>query len=93
MDNRYVCSVLEEMRKCHEVRNYSYLPGLIEEAQTMVNRMEAALWDKKDYTALHDKLSKLKKEVAALEAKKQFLSPEDEPKNPRAGTPFDPERS
>jgi hypothetical protein len=37
------------MRKCHETRNYSYLPSLIEEAQTMANRMEAKLLDQKTF--------------------------------------------
>ena len=32
--NRTLCSVLEEMRKCYETRNFAVLPGLIEEAQT-----------------------------------------------------------
>jgi hypothetical protein len=68
-----VCSVLDEMRKCHETRNYSYLPGLIEEAQTMVNKMEAALYDQSDLKYAEKKLKELKKEVEVLEAKKEFL--------------------
>lgn len=48
MVNRTLCGVLEEMRKAYETRNFSYLPGLIEEAQRMGNRMEAALSDKHD---------------------------------------------
>ena len=32
--SRTLCSVLEEMRKCFETRNFSPLHGLIEEAQT-----------------------------------------------------------
>jgi hypothetical protein len=71
--NRTVCSVLEEMRKCHETRNYTYLIGLIEEAQSMVNRMEAALWDQKDLKRLRDDYKTLKAEVQALEEQKKFL--------------------
>lgn len=48
MPNRTICNVLEEMRQCHETRNFSYLLGLIEEAQSMANRMEAALYDQSD---------------------------------------------
>ena len=48
MPNRFVCDVLKEMRKCSETANYSYLAGLIEEAQTMFNRMEARLEDYAD---------------------------------------------
>lgn len=44
--NRNLCEVFEEMRTMHKTRNYSYLLGLIEEAQTMGNRMEAGLDDK-----------------------------------------------
>lgn len=82
MANRHVCSVLEEMRNCIKTSNFSYLSGLIEEAQTMVNRMEAGLWDQRDFTKLTDKISKLKKEVKELEAKKKFLDPEAKPSNP-----------
>ena len=43
MPYRTICDVLNEMRSCYKTRNFSYLPGLIEELQTMGNRMEAAL--------------------------------------------------
>jgi hypothetical protein len=39
MFNRTVCDMLEEMRKCAETGNYSYLPGLIEEALEASVRM------------------------------------------------------
>lgn len=66
--NRLICSVLEEMRKCHETRNYSYLPGLIEEAQTLANRMESKLSDSSDLEHMEDTRKKLKKELKALRA-------------------------
>ncbi len=47
--NRTLCSMLDEMCKCYETRNFAVLPGLIEEAQTYANRMEAKLADCKDY--------------------------------------------
>lgn len=77
MTNRYICTVLDEMRKACETRNFSYLPGLIEEVQSLASRMESALYDQKDYAALSEKLSKLNKEVEVLEAKKKFLAPEE----------------
>lgn len=67
--NRYVCDVLSEMRKCHETRNYSILLSLIEEVQTMVNRMEAGLGDAKDLKSLSEERSKLKAEVNKLQQK------------------------
>lgn len=66
MPNRYICDVLEEMRKCHETRNFSYLLGLIEEAQTMANRMESSLGCKREYNHWHDKLKKEQQEYNDL---------------------------
>ena len=65
--NRTVCDVLEAMRKAHETRNFSYLPGLIEEAQDMGNRMESALYDKSDLNRARKSVNKLKKEKKQLE--------------------------
>jgi len=64
--NRTLCDTLEAMRKCHETRNYSYLLGLIEEAQNLANRMEAALWDQKDFKRAEKRYKKLKKEIEEL---------------------------
>jgi hypothetical protein len=77
MPNRTICDVLEAMRKAYETRNFSYLMGLIEEAQNKANRMEAALHDRddleyyqKDIRRLKREKAKLEKEVNALEEKK-----------------------
>lgn len=64
--NRTLCTVLSEMRKCHETRNYSYLPGLIEEAQMMGNRMESALYDRKDLDAARKELRKVRDELSKV---------------------------
>lgn len=61
---RTLCDVLHEMRNCHRTRNYSYLMGLIEEAQMMGNRMEAGLHTKKC------RIRDLEKELAALKGEK-----------------------
>jgi len=71
--NRTICSVLDEMRKCYEVRNFSGLMGLIEEVQILANRMEAGLNDEYDARLAHKKLTRLKTEVKELEAKKTQL--------------------
>ncbi len=71
MPNRTLCEVLEEIRKCNKTRNYSYLLGLVEEVQSMANRMEAALWDQKEYTRLMKEKKELKREIEELEAKKR----------------------
>ena len=67
MRYRTLCDVLEEMRKAHETTNFSYLMGLIQEAQTMGNRMEAALWDQKDFKRAETKYKKLKKTIESME--------------------------
>ncbi len=73
--NRTVCDILDDMRKAYEVRNFSYLLGLIEELQHYANRMEAGLQDKKDLVDLAKERSELKKKVFELreEAAKQRL--------------------
>ena len=67
--NRTLCDVLEEMRKCCQMLNFSYLPSLIEEAQHMGNRMEAAFSDIKDINTLVEKRQALRKQVKELREK------------------------
>ena len=74
--NRTLCSVLEEMRDADKTRNYSYLLGLIEEAQSMGNRMESALEDVKDVARLHERRKELHAEVTKLKKEKKELGGE-----------------
>ena len=81
--SRTLCDVLREMRKACETSNYSYLPGLIEEVQTMGNRMEAGLEDKWEMYQEQKRLTKLKRErreladeIKELEAKLDGLKKE-----------------
>ena len=71
--NRTVCDVLEEMRTCTKTGYYRYLPGLIEEVQSMTNRMEAALYDNKDIKNARDHIKELKTEIEKLEKQKEAL--------------------
>lgn len=73
MPNRTLCDVLTEIRTCYETRNFSYLMGLIEEAQSMGNRMEAALWDQSDIKHAEKRKKALEKKVAELEKKVEDL--------------------
>ena len=57
--HRTICSVLEEMRSCNETKNYSYLLGLIEEAQSMANKMESKIDLIKDFEEMKDKYKEL----------------------------------
>ncbi len=52
-----------------ETRNFSILPSLIEEVQTMVNRMEMALADMKDLERLKKEIVYKKEELKKLEKK------------------------
>lgn len=64
--NRTICSVLEAMRDCDKTKNYSYLISLVEEAQNLANRMEAAIWDLHDMDRLHKSIKELKSERREL---------------------------
>ena len=69
MQNRTICDVLEAIRKCSKTGNYSYLLGLVEEAQDMANRMESALWDQADFKYQKEEYKKLKKKCKEMEDK------------------------
>jgi len=71
--NRTVCEVLSEMRKAHETHNYSYMLGLIEEVQSMANRMEARLQDQNDEESLRESIKRLKKEKDKLRTEVEDL--------------------
>ena len=80
MLNRTACDVLEEMRTCCKTMNFSYVLGLIEQMQSMVNSMEAKLEDVKDIEWMHKEIKrlkkikkKLKKEVGEKESKFEDL--------------------
>ena len=64
--NRYVCDVLEEMRTSVKTLNFAMIPSLIEEVQTMANRMEMALSDLKDLKLLKEDIVDKKEELEAL---------------------------
>lgn len=66
MPNRTLCDVLGEMRECSKTRNFSPLKGLIEEAQSMANRMESALYEQKDYESWRKKTKEEKEEYRRL---------------------------
>jgi len=87
---RTMCEVLNEMRKSFESRNFAGLLGLVEEVQTMGNRMEAAIEEKKKYQQYHEeakakydeyekfrkKVNKLKEEIKELEERRDELKGE-----------------
>jgi SMC interacting uncharacterized protein involved in chromosome segregation len=66
--NRYVCDVLEEMRTSVKTLNFAMIPSLIEEVQTMANRMEMALGDLKDLKLLKEDIVDKKEELETLQA-------------------------
>lgn len=76
MPSRYVCDVLSEMREMVKDMRFDRASGLINEAQTMVNKMESAL---EDYSSLgwsEEKHSKVRKELRIMKLKRKVLSDE-----------------
>ena len=73
MPNRLLCTVLDEMRECVKTTNFSYLPGLIEETQSLANRMESHLYDIKDFNHLHKDIKDLKKKKKKLKEEVEEL--------------------
>ena len=67
MPNRLLCAVFDEMRDCVKTLNFSYLLGLIEEAQSLGSRMESRLFEIKDHERLHKEIRDLKKKKKKLE--------------------------
>jgi hypothetical protein len=54
------------MRTCRKTLNFALLPSLIEEAQTMANRMASALGDKKQLQGMHEKIQAAREELRGL---------------------------
>ena len=54
------------MRSCNETKNYSYLLGLIEEAQSMANKMESKIDLINDFEELKDKYKELEEQKNEL---------------------------
>lgn len=71
--NRTLCAVLEEMRDCFKTYNFAPIKGLIEEAQSLGNRMEAGLSDVRDAEDMRREKRRLKKQIAKLEDKLEKL--------------------
>lgn len=73
MTNRYFCTVIDEMRACYKTRNFSSVMGLIEELQSIGNRMEAKCGDISDRNNYLDEVKKLKREIKDLKRKRDKL--------------------
>lgn len=74
--SRFICSVLEEMRTCIKTLNFAALLSLIEECQTLANRMEAAIDDNGGAEYIVENLRELKKEKKGLEKEISLLKNE-----------------
>jgi hypothetical protein len=74
--HRYACDVLRELREVVKTLRFDRVPGLIEELQTMFNRMESKLYSYQDIgydldraRDLHDTIDALEKTAKKIEAK------------------------
>jgi uncharacterized protein Yka (UPF0111/DUF47 family) len=61
------------MRECYKTRNFAHLLGLIEEAQVMGDRMEAALEDQRDIERVQGSIGRLEQEADDLRDKRDVL--------------------
>jgi len=73
MTNRYFCTVIDEMRSCYKTRNFSIVMGLLEELQSIGNRMEAKCGDINDANRYLDEVKELKREIKSLKRKRDKL--------------------
>lgn len=73
MPNRFYCTVIDEMRACYKTRNFSPIMGLLEELQSIGNRMEAKCGDISEYNSYLDKVKELKREIKELKRKRDKL--------------------
>ena len=78
-----MCTGLEEVREALGRLNWFTLPvikrhlqALVEEIQTMVNRMEAALYDKMDYEKVRELCKKTEVKLEELTEEKKNLAKE-----------------
>jgi len=76
MPNRYICSVFDEIRTAIKTLRIDMIPGLIEEAQVLANRMEASLYDKRDIETYSEGIRDLKAELKELRKEKRKLTGE-----------------
>ena len=74
---RTLCSIFSNMRDLMKTLNFSYLPGLIEEAQYRAERMENSLETYSDsyygLEAMEKRRVELKEEIKQLKIKKDLL--------------------
>lgn len=73
LPNRTLCDVIQEMRDivnvmegCNVTQSKLVLKTLVEETQSIGNRMEAALADIADLPGLYEKRAELKKDIKDL---------------------------
>ena len=69
ISGRLICSILDDMRECHKTQNYSYLLGLIEEAQYRANRMEDRLEQVHEFDRMERRYVEVKAKVKELDKK------------------------
>lgn len=72
-NGRFICDVLQEMRDLDKSKNYGSLDGLISEAQSMANRMESSLGQKKDLIKMREDWSRGKKIIKRLKKRHDEL--------------------
>lgn len=73
--SRTLCAVLGELRSCVDTLSFGNMRGLIEEAQSLGNRMEAGLERKKAVRDGAEYVRELRAEILQLEKQRDALKP------------------
>lgn len=91
ISGRFLCDILQNMRQAYETRNFSYLPGLIEEVQYRAERMENAIEKVGGWGSVRDlelkrielksNIRELQQELHDLKKKKEENNGEEEKAN------------
>lgn len=71
--HRSMCEVLEEMRNLVKNKHFDPLLGLIEEVQSMGNKMEARISEVHDWERHKETIKRLEGEISDLEYKRGVM--------------------
>ena len=78
MLHRYMCDVLDEIRTALKVGRIDMITGLVEEIQTMGNRMEAKLQEYADLEYRLGEYRELKKKIKAAKGELEEVTGQEE---------------
>ena len=78
IEQRYICTMLDQILKCFEHHSYGSIPGLCEEIRVSAQRMEDKLSVNKTFQEMRQEAKELQAEIEELEKKRDELKKEVE---------------